>query len=77
MLIVFPSAGIVNSIGWLLWCGNVHIAQPYVWRAATSILLLNGLVLLELLDFPPIAWTFDAHSLWHAGTAPIALLWYR
>ena len=38
---------------------------------------LQLLLGLELGDFPPILWTFDAHSLWHAGTAPLCLLWYR
>lgn len=33
--------------------------------------------LLEVTDFPPIFWTFDAHSLWHAFTAPLAILLYR
>ncbi|CAH3022542.1 unnamed protein product, partial [Porites evermanni] len=27
-------------------------------------------------DFPPILWTFDAHSLWHLGTVPLAYSWY-
>ncbi|XP_046470456.1 post-GPI attachment to proteins factor 3 isoform X1 [Neodiprion pinetum] len=33
--------------------------------------------LLEVADFPPILWTFDAHSLWHASTVPLAILLYR
>ena len=31
----------------------------------------------QLGDFPPILWTFDAHSLWHLGTAPFCYFWYR
>ena len=31
---------------------------------------------LELGDFPPLGGHFDAHSLWHFGTAPVTLLWY-
>ena len=31
----------------------------------------------QLLDFPPILWILDAHSLWHFSTIPLPLLWYR
>ncbi|KAJ1372855.1 hypothetical protein KIN20_035141 [Parelaphostrongylus tenuis] len=31
----------------------------------------NGSVLFETLDFPPIFWIFDAHSLFHAATIPL------
>ena len=33
--------------------------------------------LLEIFDFPPYYGIFDAHSLWHASTVPIAFLWYH
>uniref|UniRef100_A0A7E4UVJ2 Post-GPI attachment to proteins factor 3 n=1 Tax=Panagrellus redivivus TaxID=6233 RepID=A0A7E4UVJ2_PANRE len=33
-----------------------------------------GAALFEVLDFPPIFWTFDAHSLFHAATIPTPLL---
>lgn len=32
--------------------------------------------LLEVFDFPPIWGHFDAHSLWHACTAPLGFMWY-
>ena len=35
------------------------------------------LIFLQLLDFPPILWIFDAHSLWHLSTIPLPLFWYR
>jgi hypothetical protein len=31
---------------------------------------------LELGDFSPLLGHFDAHSLWHFGTAATTLLWY-
>jgi hypothetical protein len=34
-------------------------------------------ITLQLLDFPPFWWTFDAHSLWHLSTVPLPLMWYR
>ncbi|XGW04052.1 hypothetical protein V3C99_015303 [Haemonchus contortus] len=33
----------------------------------------NCSILLETLDFPPILWIFDAHSLFHAATVPLPL----
>jgi len=33
-------------------------------------------MLLEVLDFPPLAAALDAHALWHAATAPLAALWF-
>ena len=64
-------------LGWLSWCIWRRKQQPYVWKCVGFIVGLQLLLGLELGDFPPIFWTFDAHSLWHAGTAPLCLLWYR
>ena len=69
--------GIVNSLGWLTWCATVYKKQRYVWKAVVCILAVNVLLLFEVGDFPPIWWVFDAHSLWHLGTAPVAVFWYR
>ncbi|XP_067929913.1 post-GPI attachment to proteins factor 3-like [Watersipora subatra] len=68
--------GILNALAWFSWSAYVWTKQPYVWKACLTLMLLFLCVALELLDFAPIAWVFDAHSLWHAGTAPLTLLWY-
>lgn len=72
---VMISIGIANSIMWLVWCYNHRRKQRYVWKAAATIVLANMLLTLEAFDFPPLWWIFDAHSLWHAGTAPLVVLW--
>ena len=42
-----------------------------------TIVILSLSVLLELLEFSPLWWTIDSHSIWHLATAPLPLLWYR
>ncbi|XP_055354184.1 post-GPI attachment to proteins factor 3-like [Paramacrobiotus metropolitanus] len=77
------TVGVLNSLGWLLFCITVALTNRHarvprsVWKCALSVLAVDALMLLELLDFPPFLWTFDAHSLWHLGTIPLPLLWYR
>ena len=78
--------GLVNSFCWLFWCyqhwnnNNNNIQEKrrkYVKNAVISVLLLDLSVLLELLDFVPIFWTFDAHALWHLSKVPIHYFWYK
>ncbi|KAK2173892.1 hypothetical protein NP493_846g00029 [Ridgeia piscesae] len=68
--------GLLNAACWLTWCFRRRREQPYVWKAATVSLSLMLLISLELGDFPPYLWIFDAHSLWHAGTVWLPFLWY-
>ncbi|KAJ4482528.1 Per1-like protein [Lentinula aciculospora] len=49
----------------------------FVYKPALLVSLIIAAMALELLDFPPWALIFDAHSLWHLSTAPIAYLWYQ
>lgn len=69
-------AGMIGMFGWLLWCA-AHRKNRYVWRCAMTVVGIHLSVLLELLDFPPLFWTLDAHALWHACTAPLNLLWWK
>jgi hypothetical protein len=71
--------GLINSICWIFWCYR-HWGDPkrsYVRNAVISVILLDCAVLLELLDFVPLFWTFDAHALWHLATVPIHYYWYN
>ncbi|KAG1652139.1 Zinc transporter 9 [Nymphon striatum] len=69
------SVGLLNSGGWLMWC-YLNRKLRYSWKCFITIVCIDTLLLLELGDFPPFFWTFDAHSLWHFGTIPLPLLWY-
>ncbi len=71
------SVGAVNSVCWCTWSLRHWRSQPHVRTALLAVILINVTVLLELLDFPPLLWIFDSHSLWHLSTAPIHVLWYK
>ena len=66
-----------GSFCWFAWCYWKWPTHRYVKSAAFAVLLLNLSISLELLDFPPLFWTFDSHALWHLSTAFIHSIWYQ
>lgn len=68
--------GALNFAGWMLYAYKEGIKKRYVQKCMLAMFGLTFLILLELLDFPPLLWIFDAHSMWHAGTIPVCYLWY-
>ena len=46
-------------------------------KAAICVALTMAAMSLELFDFQPLGRILDAHSLWHAATVPIAIIWYN
>lgn len=71
------AVGVINSIGWLLFCAVHWREMPHVKKCLTVVLCVNTFLLLELCDFPPFFWIFDAHSLWHLLTIPLPWLWFN
>lgn len=67
----------VNLLWWLCWCWQNRRTLPYCRKCSLVVLLLHGLALLELLDFPPMLWILDAHAVWHLSTIPVHFLFYR
>ena len=74
---VFVFKGMVNLLWWLCWCWQNRRTLPYWWKCGLVVMLLHGLALLELLDFPPMLWILDAHAVWHLSTIPVHFLFYR
>ncbi|RZC42421.1 post-GPI attachment to proteins factor 3, partial [Asbolus verrucosus] len=68
--------GTFTAICWFGWCTYNRIRQPYVWKCAVFVALAGIVMLLEIIDRPPIFWVFDCHSLWHLSTAPLTCLFY-
>ncbi|KDR20100.1 Post-GPI attachment to proteins factor 3, partial [Zootermopsis nevadensis] len=69
--------GIANAMGWLIWCFYYWKSQLYVWQCALFVLLVGVCMIFEVMDFPPLMWIIDAHSLWHFATAGLPFLFYR
>lgn len=76
-VLLLSLAGLVNLLWWLCWCWQNRGTLPYWWKCGLVVLLLHGLALLELLDFPPMLWILDAHAVWHLSTIPVHFLFYR
>lgn len=72
-----PRPGLVNLVWWLAWCLWNRQQLPHVRKCMAVVLLLQGLSLLELLDFPPLFWVLDAHAIWHISTIPVHVLFFR
>ncbi|XP_075417878.1 GPI-specific phospholipase A2-like PGAP3 isoform X2 [Tenrec ecaudatus] len=68
--------GVVNTVWWLAWCLWNRRRLPHVHKCMAVVLLLQGLSLLELLDFPPLLWVLDAHAMWHISTVPVQVLFF-
>eukprot|EP00879_Flechtneria_rotunda_P018813 GHRR01019747.1.p1 GENE.GHRR01019747.1~~GHRR01019747.1.p1 ORF type:complete len:410 (-),score=83.49 GHRR01019747.1:133-1362(-) len=67
--------GLVTAAAWLIWAATIkHPARQMLYQ---FMVLMHAAMLLEVLDFPPMLWLFDAHALWHAATVPLTYLWYR
>ncbi|KAA0195723.1 Post-GPI attachment to proteins factor [Fasciolopsis buskii] len=78
-MFVAVSFGLLNCFGWIFWsiywCSLEK--QPYIVYCRRSVFCLLATMVLELRDFPPVMWTFDAHALWHASSLFIVLPWYK
>ncbi|XP_049716745.1 post-GPI attachment to proteins factor 3 isoform X3 [Elephas maximus indicus] len=76
-LVANLAIGMVNVVWWLAWCLWNRRQLPHVHKCMAVVMLLQGLSLLELLDFPPLFWVLDAHAIWHISTIPVHVLFFR
>ena len=70
--------GIASTAFWIVWCFNRFRKYKcrYLLKCILSLLLMNLFLGLEIFDFPPIFYIFDAHSLWHLGTVFLHPIYY-
>lgn len=69
--------GIIQLLGWCSWCLKYWTTKRHVHNCLWTMLILNGAICLELMDFVPIWWMIDAHSLFHLATVPVPFLFYK
>ncbi|XP_065211219.1 post-GPI attachment to proteins factor 3 [Planococcus citri] len=64
----------VTTLLWCLWNWNIisHVKYATIYVSLTTIVAL-----LEVFDFPPVLWVFDAHSMWHLATVPLPYFIYK
>lgn len=70
------ATGLLCGSAWMAWYFVNARRKSYAWKMAAFQLLVAASLSLELLDFAPIWWTFDAHALWHMSTVPLTMLLY-
>jgi len=67
--------GIFEYSLWLYWAYK-NKYRPYAKQIVFTVLLTFCAMMFELFDFSPFFFTFDAHCLWHLGTAIILKIYY-
>lgn len=69
--------GILTGVSTLIWFIWNYSRAKHIKYIAAYVSFVMLIALLEILDFPPFLWTFDAHSLWHLGTIPTPYFLYK
>jgi hypothetical protein len=69
--------GVTHCLSWVLWFLLTPRARSHGKIIVGFCVLMFLFMTLELLDFPPIFWVFDAHSLWHLATIPLVRMYYQ
>ncbi|XP_054001912.1 post-GPI attachment to proteins factor 3 [Hylaeus anthracinus] len=69
--------GLLTFVITMIWWHRNRKKLPYIHLIGWFNILTVLVTILEVADFAPIFWIFDAHSLWHASTAPLTILLYR
>ena len=68
--------GLLNCGLVTLWYFTFRKSLPHLWKPFAIAVLTSLFLSFELLDFSPIFWVFDSHSIWHFLTIPLPLLFY-
>lgn len=75
--------GTIQTSVWLWWSiwqytpWGDEKRRPYAWMAGFTVIAVSCAMALEVFDFPPWFGAIDAHSLWHAATIPLVVVWYK
>jgi hypothetical protein len=67
--------GCLQGIIWMAWIVQ-NSKKWYAWKIRLVVGLMIFGMSFELFDFPPVWGIFDAHSIWHLITIPVAYLFW-
>ncbi|XP_023645070.1 post-GPI attachment to proteins factor 3 isoform X2 [Capsella rubella] len=73
-MIVCVAMGVSQLLLWARWAAVS--SHPSNWKLWVVVIAGGLAMLLEIYDFPPYEGYFDAHSIWHAATIPLTILWW-
>ncbi|KAK6618349.1 hypothetical protein RUM44_002801 [Polyplax serrata] len=68
--------GGLTAVAWIFWSCLHFQKQYFVWKIGVFGLLVFATAFLELMDFPPILWMIDAHSLWHGSSIIVNIFFF-
>jgi hypothetical protein len=69
---------VAHTAVWIMWLiASPRESKSHKLQCLFLQLWFIAASMLELFDFPPIWYHFDAHSLWHLTTIPLGHLWYK
>lgn len=71
---VCATLAVLQLLLWTVWAG--YVGHPSRFKLWFVVLAGSMTMLLEILDFPPVLGSLDAHALWHALTVPLTWLWW-
>ena len=74
-MLILVFCALIQTISWFIW-SIIHKNKLHKYKINVFNILLLIAGLLEIFDFPPILGIFDAHSIWHGLTTPLAYLLY-
>jgi len=70
-IIIALVQALIASVSWFYWIYKNYHKRPHAWKIGLCFFILWTAGSLELWDFPPFLFLFDAHSLWHCATIPM------
>ena len=72
------AVAVAHTAVWIMWLlVSARESRSHKLQCLYLQLWFIAASMLELFDFPPIFFHYDAHSLWHCATIPLGHLWYQ
>lgn len=70
------TAALLHNLLWIMWAVFTPPSAKYKCKIIYFVVLISAAATFEIMDFPPVALLIDAHSVWHALTAPLVISYW-